>query len=107
MAEQTADPAVTGRGSMPPAVVNVAREVGPGGVLEFTRAGGTVQVPPGPPPPFEVSVSGAIYAACVYNQPTLFRAPDFEMSRREAVLISRWRYEALVRAEGDHADPAP
>ena len=47
--------------------------VGPGGHLEFTHAGGTVEVPVSPPG-FEARVTGIIYNACQYNRPALLQA---------------------------------
>ena len=69
--------------------------VGPGGHLEFTHAGGTVEVPVSPPG-FEARVTGMIYNACQYNRPALLQALCGDGVTREGVLIARHRYEELV-----------
>lgn len=58
-----------------------------------------VEVPAPPPPPFENVIAGMIYGASVYNRPGLLRCRDSGAFYREAVLVSRSRYEALIRAE--------
>ena len=68
--------------------------VGPGGALEFTHAGGTIDVTA----PLEERLRGAVLGACEFGRVTLVRA-----SGMEAVLMSRARYVELLAAERELA----